>query len=106
MSLFGDSSNLTSLGNFVSYVANSTDVGFGPILGILILIGLPILSFMIMKVSFSFDRAYVATGFFGCVLSIFLVYLGLITMKVLIVADLFFVISIYLVMKERGGEET
>lgn len=106
MSLFGSTENLTSLDNFVIYINGTTDFGGGPILGILILLSLTFLSFLIMKAAFSFDRAMVASGFFGFVLSIFLLYLGLINMTILVVANLMFAIFIYMVMKERGGEET
>lgn len=106
MSLYGSTENLTNLGNFVTYVSQSTDFGAGPILGMLILFSLPVLSFLLMKEGFSYERAAVASGFFGFILSIFLIYLELISMAVLIVAWLVFSIFIYLVIKERGGEET
>lgn len=106
MSLFGSNQNLYNLSNFVGYVANSTDAGFGPVLGILILIALPFLAFMTMKAAFSFDRAFAASGFFGFILGVFLLYLGLITMTIFVIYSLIFALAIWMVMKERGGEET
>jgi predicted membrane metal-binding protein len=103
--LFGSTDNLTNIGNFVSYVANATDVGFGPIIGIMILIVVPLVAFISMKPFFSYDRCFVAAGFFGFIISIFLLYLELINVGIFVIYILFFAITIWMVTKERGGEE-
>jgi hypothetical protein len=106
MSLFPEPLNLHNITNLVNYTNEATDTGYGPVLGILLLLGLPFLSFLLMKAAFTFERAGVAAGFFGFVLSIILISVGMIDMTIFVVANLFFVIFVYLVVKERGGEET
>lgn len=106
MAIFETCSISTSnlIGSFFSCITGFLDLGSGSIFGIGIMLVIGMVSFLASK-SYSYDRAMGVSGFVTLVAGFIILKLGWISNKVFILAAIWFVIGLYYLIKDRGGEE-
>ena len=97
-----DSGNL--VGGFIENVAKLLDVGAGSMMGIGFILVIGLVSFIASK-EFSYDRALGVSGFITLVAGFIILRLGWISNQIFILVVIYFVIGLYYLVKERGGEE-
>ena len=106
MAIFADpqiaSDNLFA--GFISWIAGALDLGAGSMLGIGFVIVIAMVSFIASK-EFSYDRAMGVSGFITLIAGFIILRIGWISNQVFILIVLYFVIAMYYLIKERGGEE-
>ena len=106
MAVFADpelsSNNL--IGSFFNWIKGVLDLGSGSMFGIGILLVIGGVSFLASK-NYSYDRAMGVSGFITVVAGFIILRLGWISNKVFILACIWFVIGLYYLIKDRGGEE-
>ena len=97
-----DSGNL--VGSFIDSVAGFLDIGAGSMLGIGFILVIGVISFIASK-EFSYDRALGVSGFITMIAGFIILRLGWISNQIFILVVIYFIIGIYYLIKERGGEE-
>lgn len=97
-----DSGNL--VGGFLDFIRGALDSGDGSIFGIGFLLTIGVVSFMASK-DYSYDRAMGVSGFISVVSGFILLKLGWISGGVFMLAIIWFVLGLYFLIKDRGGEE-
>lgn len=90
--------------DFISCSILRTDVGSGAVLGILLLFGIMLSTFVISK-AYSFERAFVFSSLLGVILGSFMTKFGWIPSKVLYLCIALLVIAIFFLIKERSPYE-
>jgi len=96
------SSNL--VGGFIDSVSKNLDLGAGSMLGIGFILVIGVISFIASK-EFSYDRALGVSGFITLIAGFIILRLGWISNQIFILVVIYFIIGIYYLVKERGGEE-
>jgi cytochrome bd-type quinol oxidase subunit 1 len=104
MALLDNISSADSVINTINYVFKLTDIGFGPVLGIMILIVINSVLFLMMK-SYTQDRAFAVSLVITCILGIFIRLLGWINDGTLYICIILLVAGIYMLVKESSQGE-
>jgi len=97
-----ESSNL--VGGFIQSVANMLDLGAGSMMGLGFILVIGAVSFIASK-EFSYDRALGVSGFITLVSGFIILRLGWISNQIFVLIVIYFIIGLYYLIKERGGEE-
>jgi len=97
-----ESGNL--MGSFIDGVANFLDVGAGSMMGIGFILVIGMVSFIASK-EFSYDRALGVSGFITLIAGFIILRLGWISNQIFILVVIYFIVGLYYLVKERGGEE-
>ena len=92
------------IGGFFSWIGEVLDLGSGSMWGIGVLLVIGMVSFLASK-NYSYDRAMGVSGFISVVAGFIILRLGWINTQVFILACIWFVIGLYYLVKDRGGEE-
>jgi len=106
MVVFNDP-NITSdnlIGGFFSWISSILDLGGGSMLGIGLVLVIGMVSFIASK-EYSYDRAMGVSGIITLVTGFIILRLGWISNQIFILICIWFVIGLYFLVKERGGEE-
>jgi hypothetical protein len=96
--------NVTTLAQQFGYLNSLTDVGFGGILGIIILVLLTGMLFLMLK-SFSIGKAAGVSFFVGGIFAVLLWAMNLINNTVLTISVIFAVLGLILLIKESSKYE-
>ncbi len=99
--------NLSSdnlVGGFFNWVMSVLDLGSGSMMGIGFILVIAMVSFAGSK-AFSYDRAMGVSGFLTLIAGFIILRLGWISTGVFTLVVIWFVIGLYYLVKERGGEE-
>jgi len=102
--VFAAPHNATTLQGMLGYINSLTDVGQGPILGIILLLAIGAITFLLTK-GFGNEKAFGTTGLIVGILGIFLRMMSLISDYVMYIGIVFAVLGVYLVMKEASNYE-
>jgi len=97
-----ESSNL--IGSFITWVARLLDLGAGSMMGIGFILMIGTISFIASK-EFSYDRALGVSGFITLIAGFIILRLGWISDKIFGIVIIYFIVGLYYLIKERGGEE-
>jgi hypothetical protein len=97
-----ESGNL--VGSFIDSVATRLDLGAGSMLGIGFILMIGVVSFIASK-EFSYDRALGVSGFITLISGFIILRLGWISNQIFVLVIIYFIIGLYYLIKERGGEE-
>jgi len=103
--IFATPGNVTTFPQQLQYFNSLTDVGFGGMLGIGILILIGAVLFLMMK-GFGNERAFSVTGIIVGVLGLFLWILKLINSKVFTILMILMVVGILMLIKEAANFES
>ena len=103
--VFATPQNVTNLQGMLGYINSLTDVGQGPILGIIFLIAIGTITFLLTK-GFGNEKAFGTSGLIVGILGIFLRMMSLVSDYVMYIGIVFAVLGIYLVMREASNYET
>jgi hypothetical protein len=103
--IFETPGNVTTFPQQLQYFNSLTDVGFGGILGIAILILIGAVLFLMMK-GFGNERAFSVTGIILGVLGLFLWIMKLINSKVFTICIIILVVGILMLIKEAANFES
>lgn len=90
--------------DFFTCIISGLQTSAGSVWGIGITLLIAIISFMTLK-DYTFDRALVTSGFITMIAGLFMLKLEWISVKIFLLILIYFIVGVYFVIKERGGEE-
>jgi len=99
--VFPTPTNVTTFPEQLAYFNSLTDVGFGGILGIVLLLLFTLIMFLMTK-AFSIGKAAGVSFVIGAIFAMFLWAMELINSKILTISIIFAVFGIYLLIKESS----